>query len=54
MHKKFYSKETGLSKKISEGRRQFAIPENIKHYSPSNYKAAERKFIKWCILEERC
>lgn len=54
MHEKTHGKETGLHKKIREGKRRFAIAENTDFYSTANYKAAERKFIKWCILEERC
>jgi hypothetical protein len=47
-------KEAGLRKMIRKGREIFQIPENINHYSPENYKVAEKIFIKRCILEGRC
>jgi hypothetical protein len=47
-------KEKGLRKMIRKGREKFQIPENTNHYSPEHYKLAEKKFIKWCILEGKC
>lgn len=48
------SKDVGLRKKIRQGKQQFAVAENLDHYSPENYKLAEKKFVKWCVLEGRC
>jgi hypothetical protein len=47
-------KDAGLRKKIREGKRLFAVPENIDHYSVKHYKHAEKLFVKLCILEGRC
>ena len=47
-------KETGLRRMIRKGRQRFQIPENTNHYSPENYKQAEKKYIKWCVLEGKC
>ncbi len=49
-----HRKDDALRRKIREGRRMFQIPENTNHYSIENYKAAEKKFVKLCILEGRC
>jgi len=47
-------KDDGLRRKIRQGRRLFRIPENTDHYSDENYKEAEKKFVKFCVLEGRC
>ncbi|MDA8141626.1 MAG: hypothetical protein M0036_23530 [Desulfobacteraceae bacterium] len=47
-------KDEGLQKKIQLGKRMFRIAENTQHYSEEDYKQAEKQFIKYCVLEERC
>jgi hypothetical protein len=47
-------KDDALRRRIRQGRRMFQIPENTDYYSEESYKAAEKKFIKLCVLEGRC
>jgi hypothetical protein len=47
-------KNAGLRKIIRQGKQMFSIPENTDHYSAENYRLAEKKFIKWCVLEGKC
>ena len=44
----------GLRKLIERGRALFRIRENTDHYSDADYRKAEKKFVKLCILEGRC
>ena len=54
MDKTTPKKDAPLRRKIRQGQRIFRIPENTNHYSAESYKAAEKKFVKLCILEGRC
>jgi len=36
---------------IAKYRKIFRIPENINHYSHKDLKIAERKFIKYALIE---
>lgn len=54
MDKAMPKKDDPLRRKIRQGQRKFRIPENTNHYSAENYKAAEKKFVKFCVLEGRC
>lgn len=54
MNRTISQKDTGLRRKIRQGKRLFRIPENKNHYSAENYKRAEKMFVKYCILEGRC
>lgn len=47
-------KDDALRRRIRQGRRIFQIPENTDYYSAEGYKAAEKKFVKLCVLEGRC
>jgi len=47
-------KDDGLRRMIRQGRRLFHIAENIDHYSDDSYREAEKKFVKFCVLEGRC
>ena len=38
-----------LTRKCKE---RFQIPENLNHYSESDYKKAERKFIKYVLTDQ--
>jgi hypothetical protein len=35
-------------------RKKFRIPENTDHYSREDYKKAEKKYVKICLLKGNC
>ena len=35
-------------------RKKFRIPENIDYYTKEDYKKAEKKYIKLCMLTGNC
>ncbi|MBN2123789.1 MAG: hypothetical protein JW821_05830 [Deltaproteobacteria bacterium] len=41
--------ETGIRRLLQKYRDVFRIPENLRYYSESDYKAAEKKFLKYAI-----
>ena len=43
----------GLKRLIKQYRREFRVPENIDHYAPADFRAAERKFIKYALKTGR-
>ena len=47
-------KNEGLRRLIERGREAFHIAENVDYYSEKDYKIAEKKFIKLCIIQQRC
>ena len=44
----------GLRKVIKNGKAAFRIAENLEYYSKEDYKAAEKKFLKLCIIGGKC
>lgn len=44
---------TGLELLLQRYRRIFRIPENMNHYSKSDYQIAEKKFLKY-VLARTC
>lgn len=44
----------GLRRLVEQGRKSFRIPENQKFYPEKDLKRAEKKFIKLCVIEQRC
>ena len=40
---------TGLRLLISECRKIFRIPENLNHYTDTDFRDAEKKFVKYCL-----
>ncbi|UCF92330.1 MAG: hypothetical protein JSW39_29370 [Desulfobacterales bacterium] len=49
------SKEkTGIQLLIEESKKKFRISENLDYYSKEDYQIAERKFLKFCILNGQC
>jgi len=44
----------GLRKIIKTGRESFRIAENTKYYSKEDYKAAEKKYLKLCVIGGKC
>ena len=45
--------DEGIRKLLFEGRKKFRIAENLKYYSKKDFKAAEKLFLKECILNGR-
>jgi hypothetical protein len=41
----------GIKSLVKKYRTMFEIPENLNHYSKEDYKIAEKKFLKFAILE---
>ena len=46
--------DAGLRKIIKNGKEAFRISENLEYYSEEDFKAAEKKFLKLCIIGGRC
>jgi hypothetical protein len=54
MQKNTTIKDAGLKRVLQRARKVFRIPENTEYYSVEDYKLAEKKYIKYCVLEGRC
>jgi hypothetical protein len=54
MDMKQSEKNTGIRLLVEKGREAFRIAENINYYSEQDYKTAEKKFIKLCVIQHRC
>jgi len=39
----------GIKLLIRKYKKIYRIPENLEHYSEEDFRAAERKFLKWAI-----
>ena len=48
------NQELGIKALLRIGKEYFRIEENIRYYSPEDFKKAERLFIKKCILNGDC
>ncbi len=44
----------GIRRLVESGRKAFRRSENLNFYSEEDYKAAEKKFIKLCIIGQKC
>jgi len=44
----------GIKALVRSGKKRFRIKKNLRFYSPDDFKEAEKKFIKECILLGRC
>ena len=44
----------GLIRLIEKGKEAFHIAENINFYSEKDYRQAEKKFIKHCVIGREC
>lgn len=42
-------KPTGIELMIEKYKEIFRIPENLRHYSETDFRTAERKFLKWAL-----
>jgi hypothetical protein len=53
MKRKDSKRNAGIKSLIKKYRVMFEIPENLNHYSETDYKIAEKKFLKYAILESK-
>jgi len=44
--RKYYRRSSSRELLVKKYRAMFQIPENLIHYSETDYKAAERRFVK--------
>jgi len=44
----------GIRLLIKTAKKKFRVPENLNHYSARDFKRAEKKFLKVCVLGGRC
>jgi hypothetical protein len=51
MIQKDSKQNAGIKSLVKKYRAMFEIPENLNHYSKADYKLAEKKFLKYAILE---
>lgn len=40
----------GLKRLIDKYRSDFRLPENTEHYDQEDYRRAERKYVKFCLM----
>ncbi len=48
------SEKSGTKQLISRYRKKFRIRENLDHYSEEDFRAAEKKFLKLCLIKGHC
>jgi len=48
------SRSNGIERLLRRARREFRIPENLYYYQSEDFKAAEKKFLKLCLIQGRC
>jgi len=41
----------GIKRLLKKYRDLFRVPENLNYYSKADYKIAEKKFLKYALLE---
>jgi hypothetical protein len=46
--------ENGLKLLKQMYRKRFRIPENTEHYSNEDYRRAEKKYVKLCLMTGNC
>jgi len=51
--RKGFEKELGIQLLLRKYRKMFRIPENLNHYSKSDYRIAERKFLKHLLSRRK-
>ena len=49
--KKELIENSGIHLLLTKYRKVFRIPENLNYYSKTDYKIAERKFLKYALME---
>jgi hypothetical protein len=53
MTQKDSKQNAGIKSLVKKYRAMFEIPENLNHYSEADYKVAEKKFLKYAMLENK-
>ena len=48
--KKKSKENSGVQLLLKKYRKTFQIPENLNYYSKTDYKIAEKKFIKYALI----
>lgn len=48
---KEFTKNSGLKMLLKKYKKLFRIPENLYYYSEEDYQLAEKKFIKFALIE---
>jgi hypothetical protein len=51
MIRKDSKQNAGIRSLVKKYRSIFEIPENLNHYSKEDYKIAEKRFIKFALME---
>ena len=51
MIQKDCKQDAGIKSLVRKYRSIFEIPENLNHYSKQDYKIAEKRFIKYALVE---
>jgi hypothetical protein len=46
-----FTKNAGLKMLLKKYQKLFRIPENLNFYSEKDYQVAEKKFVKFALLE---
>lgn len=46
-------RDEGIRRLVEFGRKSFRRSENLNFYSEEDYKAAEKKYIKLCIIGQK-
>ena len=46
--------QQGLDRIVAKYRRKFRVPENLDHYSESDFHEAERQYLRFCLNSGKC
>lgn len=49
-----YDQRPGIDRIVDKYRQQFRVPENIEHYSESDFHQAERQYLRFCLTQGGC
>ncbi|MEA3231553.1 MAG: hypothetical protein U9Q05_07365 [Thermodesulfobacteriota bacterium] len=47
-------RNVGIKRLIKNAKKTFRTTENVSYYSKKDYREAEKKYIKTCVLGGRC
>lgn len=50
-NRKYFQRSSNIELLVKKYRAMFQIPENRNHYSETDYKVAERRFVKFAMEE---
>ena len=48
------SNSSGKKRLIRQYRKKFRTRENLNHYSDKDFRAAEKKYLKFCLTRGQC